>query len=250
MDKDGPHLKFEAQFSYSYDLSSGRIASVSPDITITPVSDLMKSFVGGFWDDTYFGYGGVELLGKVRYLVSNLAGTKSEEIVVPFETTGYGLGWEWNSVCATKGMTIYLGSSFYHNDVQFTFKMTEMACSGNIMIPVATYTTAVSRYRGFYRTTYTATQVLTRTLMNVYATTYTATFSPDELQEFFTSGGVAVLSLVIAGVIAVLFVVFLKRKGRFQGKMPATLGTKPCVRCGYLLPTDAEYCSECGEKQV
>jgi ribosomal protein L40E len=98
-----------------------------------------------------------------------------------------------------------------------------------------------------------ATYTLTRTQTNTYVATYIATLTVSELQVFFGSTSGFLLLLVFVFVVTWMVMWGLsKRKGSAlakkeeQGRSSSTA----CVKCGYQLPVDAEYCSECGRKQT
>ena len=64
------------------------------------------------------------------------------------------------------------------------------------------------------------------------------------------------LTMLLAIIAAVIISVLVYRRRQVLGLVKkeeklvaAEPGMKPCVKCGFQLPVDAEYCSECGGKQ-
>jgi len=97
------------------------------------------------------------------------------------------------------------------------------------------------------------TLALSQTLTKTYVTTYTTPYTLSEMQSFLASGGTILLLVVVAGAAIVAVVVFTRRKApapAIREEMPAKLSTKMCVKCGYQLSADADYCLECGQKQT
>ena len=93
------------------------------------------------------------------------------------------------------------------------------------------------------------TFAVTRTY--TYMTTHTTTLTLSEVEVFFRSIGGVLLLLVTAAVIAIVVLTRRKRHGpEMKAEMPTKPSTKTCVKCGHQLPVDAEYCSECGQKQT
>jgi ribosomal protein L40E len=67
--------------------------------------------------------------------------------------------------------------------------------------------------------------------------------------ESYSVGGITAVFIILALVAAVfLFMIGTWKKASLSAH--ALESMKSCTKCGYQLPSDAEYCSECGRKQT
>ena len=162
--------------------------------------------------------------GRIFITVTNKAQTVREEISVLFQEIKVG-----ETITVKQGVP--LTKTFYYEDIKFFFELVEINFRGAL---TTTVQTAAATY------TYLATR--TETHLTSYTTAYYITSEPQTFLNLNT------LALVLSAfaITAIVAVALASRKRQTD----ATTGLKPCAKCGFQLPSDATYCSECGEKQA
>jgi ribosomal protein L40E len=212
---EGPHVKIEGGYSYLYPPGGGVIQDVNMD--------------GKIWNLMTVP---IEK-GEIQFLVSNKAGTVTQKIAFAFPEIKVG----YYIVLQGK---VSLTRPFSHDDVEMNLLNVILVCKGVVtQVPVATYT-----FAGFQ--TYT------------YVMTYTTAFTLSESQSpvgpvgdsEFASGILTFTVLMIMVLVVVTLVANKMLEPAKEKEAAAESAMKACVKCGSRLPTDAEYCDECGARQT
>lgn len=209
--QDGPYLKIEISFWYSY-YSGAEV----------PLYHYVDGRITNLMNEP------VEKVSIVL-LFTNKDKTLSEETTLDFISIPAKMseGFQRKTVPLTK--------KFLLGDAYYRILRTVIVYKGIIYVdmPADTYT-------------------FSRTGTSTYVATYVATYTLSDVQTFLSSSGAILLLVVVAGAI-VAVVVFTRRKApapAIREEMRPKPSTKVCVKCGCQLPVDAEYCSECGQKQT
>nr|MDO8135239.1 zinc ribbon domain-containing protein [Candidatus Njordarchaeum guaymaensis] len=109
-----------------------------------------------------------------------------------------------------------------------------------------TQTTTVSTTAQSLTITETAATTLKSTVSTIITTTYTEMVKV----EWVTVLAAVAVALSIA--VGVVLLLLSRKKTRLLAETQEEVSltsVKRCVKCGFQLPADAEYCSECGERQ-
>jgi len=213
----GPCLRMDIKFYYWYYPGSQEIVEWG---AVGYIENLMSVPVKGI---------------TIVSFIGNKAGSVKETVEQRFGRIEPGKG-----INLLRDDRVQLKNVYRETDFQFSSWYVIIHPEGYVQqTPAATYT-MFARTSGVYMSTYTMSHIVTETVPF----------------EGFGVGSIVAIVAIVA--IAISAIIFFKRRQRIpSGTIQPQVGAeatvpsqKYCMACGAKIPSDSEYCDECGVKQA